>query len=236
MKYLCIICLMICIPCVAVAEQQKHHLRLGYIEFEPYTYTDENGRPAGILVDLAADVYPKAGYTWEASSYPVKRLIEYLVSGELDIWMGLKTLPQFKGTMHIGNAIVASLDLNAYTVDNHPPVLKKEDLSGKSVIILRGYSYGGWVNYIKSPENKVTFIKANKHTSALKMLKARRADYLLDYQEPVDRALKDVSMPELKLNAISSLPCYFIVSGQRTDGPEIIERLEKAFRTGKSIQ
>ncbi len=221
------------VPLFSHADDVTKKLTLGYIEFAPYTFTNDAGKPEGMLIDLAAKVFPEAGYEWDAVSYPVRRLVEFLVSGDLDIWMGLKTLPVFKGKTYIGNEIVASLVLNAYTTGNNPPVIKKEDLSGKSVIILRGYSYGGWINYILDKKNNVSYIKANKHLSALKMLQAKRADYLLDYRDPIDRALKKFDLPELKHNQISSLPCYFIVSKKIKDGADVINRLETVYRQKK---
>ncbi len=228
-KTVIMIVVLLFMPYSLSADEGTKILTLGYIEFAPYTFTNEAGNPEGILIDLAGKVFPEAGYEWGAVSYPVKRLVEYLISGDLDIWMGLKTLPDFIGNTYIWDEIVASLFLNAYTMGDNLPVIKKEDLAGKSVIILRGYSYGGWIHYIKDKKNNVAYVKANKHLSALKMLQAKRADYLLDYREPIDRALKNISMSELKHNQISSLPCYFIVSKKVKDGVDIINRLEKVF-------
>jgi polar amino acid transport system substrate-binding protein len=203
-------------------------IKLGYIEFPPYTSTSDSGVPEGILIDLAAKVFPKAGYDWYAVSYPVMRLADYLVNGELDVWMGLKTLPQFENRAYIGETIVAELILNSYTRGDKPLITTKEDLSGKTVIVMRGYSYGGWINYIAAPENNVGYIKTNKHTAAFNMLKAGRADYVLDYKDPSDMALKEVYIADLKVQRISSLPCFFIVSGKMPNGQEVLKRLEKA--------
>lgn len=204
-------------------------LRLGYIEFPPYTYTTESGEPAGLLIDLAKKIYPEAGFDFTATSYPVRRLANYIGSGDLDIWMGLKTLPEFEGKTYIGKAEIAELVLLSYTRGPKPPILKKEDLSGKSVIVMRGYSYGGWINYIEDPANKVNYINANKHDAAFKMLLAGRADYLLDYKDPSEKALETVKIPDLSSNLISSFPCYFVVSKELKNGQEVVDRLDKAY-------
>lgn len=204
-------------------------LRLGYIEFPPYTYTKENGEPAGILIDLAKKVYPEAGFDFTATSYPVRRLANYICSGDLDVWMGLKTLPEFEGKTYTGKAVITELVLLSYTRGSKPPIHKKEDLSDKSVIIMRGYSYGGWISFIEDPANKVNYINANKHEAAFKMLLAGRADYLLDYKDPSEKALETVKVPDLSSNLISSFPCYFVVSKELKNGQEIIDRLDKAY-------
>lgn len=203
-------------------------LRIGYIEFPPFTYTDDNGRPAGILIDMASKVYPEAGYGYEAASYPVRRLASYIGSGDLDIWMGLKTLPEFEGKAFIGKTVVAELVLRAYFKGKKQPIITREDMNGKSIIVMRGYSYGGWITYIEDPKNHINYIKANKHDAAFNMLLAGRADYLLDYREPSEMALQKISIPDLSFNLISALPCYFVVSRKTPHGQDVIDRLEKA--------
>jgi len=66
------------------------------------------------------------------------------------------------------------------------------------------------------------------------MLQAGRADYLLDYRYPSEKALKKVNIPDIRSNQISSLPCYFIVSMRRNDGQDIIKNLETVFKTMKA--
>lgn len=105
-------------------------LKLGYIEFPPFTYTDEKGVPSGILIDLAKKVYPEAGCDFVATSYPVRRLASYIGSGDLDIWMGLKTLPEFEGKSYVGKSVIAELVLRAYTRGKNRPSSPKMTLPG----------------------------------------------------------------------------------------------------------
>ncbi len=58
-------------PLSVFSETATKKLRLGYIEFPPYTFTNSSGKPDGILIDLAYKVFPKAGYEWAALPYPV---------------------------------------------------------------------------------------------------------------------------------------------------------------------
>ncbi len=204
-------------------------LKLRYIEFPPFTYTDEKGVPSGILIDLAKKVYPEAGCDFVAVSYPVRRLASYIGSGDLDIWMGLKTLPEFEGKSYVGKSVIAELVLRAYTRGKKAPILTQNDLAGKSIIVMRGYSYGGWITYIEDPKNKINHIKANKHDAAFNMLRAGRAEYLLDYREPSESALQKIKIPDLSFNQISALPCYFVVTKKLPDGQEIVDRLDKVY-------
>ena len=204
-------------------------IRFGYIEFPPYTYTDDQGKPAGILVDLANKIIPHAGYEPEFFSFPVRRLASYIGSGDLDVWMGLKTLPEFEGKTYIGSTVVAELILRAYFKGKKNPIRVKEEMIGKSIIVLRGYSYGGWTSFIEDPKNTINHIKANTHEAAFNMLKADRAEYVLDYKEPSDMALRKITIPNLSHNQISALPCYIVVSRANPNGRAILENLEKSY-------
>ncbi len=214
---------------ISLAED-KRTIKMGYIEFFPETYTTESGQPAGYFYEMMIKTAQKAGYNLTAKSYPTKRLIRMLIDGELDIWPGLSTLAPLKETTLVGTSIIGELQLRAYTVGKKEPILKKEDLIGKNIVILRGYSYGGWASYIKESLNEKNVKTVNSHVQALKMLRANRVQYVLDYKHPVDDILKLVSVPDLQSNEISSLSCYFVVSKTIPDAEKVLSDFEKAYQ------
>ncbi len=204
-------------------------VEIGYIEFPPVFSTNAQGEAEGFLIDLADQVLTRAGYEWSARSFPTKRMAKELAEGGIDLWIGLSTLPEFKDTTLIGKHKVAQISLRAYVIGEKPPIASKEDLSGKNVLIMRGYSYGGWVNFIKDPASKVKFTETDSHETAFKMLKAGRADYLLDYRGPSEKALKAVDVPNLNFNEISSFGAYFVVSQKTPDAQKLLDDMETAY-------
>lgn len=89
--------------CTAVEDMQEHQtetpitIKVGSDNYPPFNYTDENGNPAGIDVDLAKESFGRLGYAvsfvgidWEEK----KKLVEH---GDIDcIWdvfplMGART-------------------------------------------------------------------------------------------------------------------------------------------------
>ncbi|MGM0419173.1 MAG: hypothetical protein ACQEQS_10660, partial [Thermodesulfobacteriota bacterium] len=173
---------------------------------------------------------PEAGYDWQAFSYPVKRMAGYIASGKLDLWIGLKTIPVFENNAYKSSIKVHEITLKAYRTDKSLPDIKKPgDLKNKSVIILSGYSYGGWINFIKDRTNSVKYTEAHNHDSALRMLKAGRADYLLNYSRPAEKALKKSSEENIYLNTVSSFGAYFVVSKNTPDAENILKNLENAY-------
>ena len=202
------------------------------------TYTDEQGKPAGVIIDITSKTLKKAGYKWTAKSLPTKRMAKMLIEGNIHLWIGLATLPQFKNNTYIGESVVEKLTLRAYTLGKREPILKKEDLSGQTILILRGYSYGGWINYIKNPLNKVKFIEFDSHADAFKGLalfsEKRKACYLLNYKHPSEIALKKKKFPDIQFNDISSLDIHFVVTKKMPEAKTVIDRIESAFRQLKN--
>lgn len=222
--------------CRALAAEPQT-IRMGYIEFTPVFYTDAEGVPQGLLVDLARQVVPAAGYQLKLESLPVKRMANRLIKGEIDLWAGLKTLEGFEGNTFAGDSILLQICLNAYTLGEEPAISKKEDLNQKMIIGLRGFSYGGWVTYLKDPANEIDFIEVDSHQSALKVLERNNKTgtkcYLLDYEQPVNKALRTYPVENLRKNPLSCLDAYFVVSKKTPNAKTVLGRLESAYKEMK---
>lgn len=208
-------------------------IKIGYIEFPPMTYTDEQGNPAGIIIDITSKTLKKAGYKWTAKSLPTKRMANMLTKGHVQLWIGLSTLPEFKDKTYIGESVVEKLILRAYAIGNRKPILKQEDLIGQTILILRGYSYGGWINFIKDPLNQIKFIEFDSHEDAFKGIdnfSKNNKCYLLNYKHPSDIVLKKLNLSDIQFNDISSLNIHFVVTRQMPDAKIVLNRIENAFQ------
>ncbi len=212
-------------------------IRMGYIEFTPVFYTDAKGVPQGLLVDLARKVVPAAGYKLKLESLPVKRMANSLIKGEIDLWAGLKTLEGFDGNTFAGDSILLQICLNAYTLGDEPAISQKKDLNQKMIIGLRGFSYGGWVTYLKDPANEIDFIEVDSHESALKVLERNNRTgakcYLLDYEQPVNKALQTYPVENLRKSPLSCLDAYFVVSKKTPNARTVLDRLESTYKEMK---
>ncbi len=208
---------------------EVQEISLGYIEFPPVFSTDELGNPKGLLIELAKMVIPKAGYNWTAHSRPTKRMANDIVTGDLDLWIGLSTLPEFEDTTLIGKPIVSTIELNSYWLGEKPAIHTKEDLSGKRVITLHGYSYGGWIKYIQNPANNVTECRSFSHEQAVNMLKYDRCDYLLNYAGPMKNMLQLIPIKALNKTRISALEARFVVSKKTKNAQKLLESLVKSY-------
>jgi polar amino acid transport system substrate-binding protein len=150
-------------------------IKAAYVELPPYTYTDAAGSPQGSLVELLAKVSADAGYAYTAESAPARRLFQGVVDGQYDMFIGIKTPEAFQGTTIASNSIIAKIELRAWGIGATPAIKAKEDLAGKQVIVLTGYSYGSWRTYLDDPANGVQLIEARTPEQALQLLTAGRA-------------------------------------------------------------
>ena len=119
--------------------------------------------------------------------------------------------------------------MRAYTIGKKTPITKKEDLNGKSIIIIDGYGYGGWADYLKNQKNAVKLEKTNYHEPALEMLQSGRGDYLLDYKQAVESTLKTITVKDIQFNDVSSIEAKFVVSKKYPKGEELLKKLETAY-------
>ncbi len=206
-------------------------LNVGYVEFPPFNFTDENGDAQGSMADLARDIAAGAGYDISFRSYPAKRLAKNIVDGNIDFWIGLSTLENFSGHIEISSIPVNSAILRAYSTKPMPAITSKSDLNGKHIIVLHGYSYGDWFNYINAPKNNITYESAIKHDQALRMLSSHQVDYLLDYRLPIDLAKAKMDLPKLYFHDVFTIEGRIVVSKKLTNAKKVLLKLEDSYRS-----
>ncbi|WP_408955942.1 methyl-accepting chemotaxis protein [Natroniella sp. ANB-PHB2] len=209
----------------------KFNIILAYIDIPPFTYTTENGEAAGIIIEKARRVFEEVGIKVIEREYPVERMIKGLSSGGVDFWCGVE-ISSLKDEAYYGKEIIDTLEMNIYAIGNRSKEIKvREDLRGKSVVIMKGYGYAGWRSYIKDENNNVNFQEAATHEQALRILKRGSVDYLLDYAYPVEKALNDsdIVISNLKKQTIKRSDIYMIISKKYPNYVEVSKKLDKAI-------
>jgi polar amino acid transport system substrate-binding protein len=82
---------------------------------------------------------------------------------------------------------------------------------------------------INDPHLAIKQHRTGTHTAALEMLQRRRADYLLDYQTPVEQARRRLGMGELPFIQLQRIPLKLIIS-RHTPGAEALrDALDRAY-------
>lgn len=197
---------------ISIQKIEAREIKIGVFNFPPFYVVEEEKEPSGILIDYIQPIFERANLKYTIKGYPPKRLYNYLATGEADIFLGVKGVPELEGNVFYSNQKVIDIDLRIYSRQGVAPITTKEEMRGKRIITIRGYSYGGFIKYIQDPANNIISDMSNTHEIAFKKLEAQRADYVLDYSTPSEKALASINIPRIESHSISLLEVFFIVS------------------------
>ncbi|WP_254774396.1 ABC transporter substrate-binding protein [Marinobacter sp. AC-23] len=176
----------------ALANADGNKLRIAYTEFPPAEYQNEQGEPAGFFTELTRKVAEEAGYEAEFIYLPVSRVYLYLKSGDIDLFPGLSEVPALKSEVLESWVNVYPTRLDAWHLESSEPLTHFNQLEGKTVIVIGGYTYGGLLSWLENSE-RIRLTEAPNSRAALEMLKLKRGDYILDYREMVEEILAQPS-------------------------------------------
>lgn len=207
-------------------------LKVGYVEFPGLTYTDSNGKPAGLVNEITMKTLEHAGIQYTMTSYPAGRLFEDMAKGKIDLFNGLCTIPAFKNKTIHKPLNLFPLEMRVYFVGNKKIINNKEDLAGESIVLARAYSYDEWGKWIRDKANNVNFYETDTHDAAFHMLKKGRVEYLLTYKHIDEICLKSITIPKLRFHppsSVNGLYCTFNLNKNKPKADLILEKLEESY-------
>ncbi len=214
--------------------QIPEKVQVGVMHFPPYFVVENNFKVlGGYFVDYVKMAFTKAGVEYEIKGYPAKRLYQNLGEGTVQAFVGLIGVPEYDGKTLVSPEKIAEVVLEIYSIEvsnsNSPAIQSIEDLIGKSVIVINGYTYGGLKTFVDDPKNKITVMETSNYDSALSMLAAGRAPYMLGYKEVTDEALAVGKINRLKRFVIKILPIHVHVSKNTPQAQILLNKLDRAF-------
>ncbi|MED5612094.1 MULTISPECIES: substrate-binding periplasmic protein [Pseudomonas] len=205
-------------------------LAVGYYEFPPYIYTDDDGSTQGEGAELIRKLLRQAGYRAELRALPSARLYQGLRDGSVQLWAGAPGKPELAESTLECEHVLGQVTLNLYRLASQPAPHLPQGLAGSRVILISGYSY--WrpaTQLLDDPGLNLEVHRTTTHNAALQMLLRDRGDYLLDYQAPVEEARNAAGLPPLAYDTLYRLPLKLIVSRRTPDAEQLRQRLDQAF-------
>ncbi|MBK1887469.1 transporter substrate-binding domain-containing protein [Marinobacter sp. DY40_1A1] len=212
----------------ALADTAGNKVRIAYTEFPPAEYQNEQGEPAGFFVDLTRKVVEEAGYQAEFIYLPVSRVYLYLKSGTVDVFPGLSGVPVLKYDILESWANVYPTQLNAWHLEDSEPLTHFDQLEGKTVIVIGGYTYGGLLTWLENSD-RIRLTEAPNTRAALEMLKLKRGDYVLDYRETVGDMLTRPSDSKIRGSEVRSRYSAWLYSLASPRAAVLREELDDAY-------
>lgn len=208
--------------------EQGEALVVGYVDFPPFTYTDENGKAAGYLNEITREVAARTSQKLEFIEVPPARLERGLRTGDVDIFQGIRIFAEQSDRMVAGNSLLLPITLAVYQRPGDAPFKSVDDFAGNRVGVLRGYAYGGLINKLRDNDD-ISLMTVNTRDSAYRVLIGERVDYFLDYVHPASEALAELGSPTLQHTPLKTLDTYWTVSDVDGNADQVLQRFEAAY-------
>ncbi|NVK19613.1 MAG: transporter substrate-binding domain-containing protein [Methylocystaceae bacterium] len=195
------------------------------------TKHDRNGKLKNPLVKLAGPLFEKAGISWHPQDYPARRMFANLRDGTSQFSMLVNAERALQGCCLVSKEPVAMVEIRVFHKKDSPAITKPEDLNGKSVITIRGYSYAGTMKHIQDKNNRIDNYLAPSHHAAFEMFASGRADYLLDYAFPAAEVLEEHPIKDITYSTLKQTNIYLILNKEYPDAENVMAKLEEISKT-----
>lgn len=221
--------LIYCITMLFSSSIRAQEIKAGMLVFPPYFVDNGDQPPSGIYLDIMVRTLQHAGLSYNLEFFPAKRLYLNLGSGETDLYLGIKGPPEYKNKVLYSKTSISKIQMRIYTTGDTPLPVTKEDINGHKISTIRGYSYGGLVNYFSDPKNDIDVALTAEHLASFQMLKKHRIDYVVNYKHPSEAVLENLVIPNLKYTNFYSVDVYFIISKSIPNAHETLQRIEASY-------
>lgn len=161
----------------APTQNSPQIVRVGVFDNRPIVFTQQNGHPAGIAIDVLEDVARKEGWTLNYVVAPWAELLHKLDNGSVDLVVGIAYTEE--RAKHY-NFTRESLVGNWGIVYENPQrrIVSPLDLEGRRVAMLRGGTHSiAFLQLLRQfGVNNVTAIETNSYAEAMEFAAEGKAD------------------------------------------------------------
>jgi len=186
---------------------------------------DAQGAPLNPLLRVAKALFAEAGIPWHGTPYPASRMFALLRAGTAQFSM-LVAAPALRECCLVSRDPVAHTEVKVYWTGTTPPVRRLQDLAGKSLIVVRGYSYGELAGFLADEKNAVARSTVDSHRAGFQMLEHGRADYLLDYAGPAAEMLTAYPVANIRSATLADIDVHLVLSRTYPDAEAVMTKLE----------
>lgn len=189
--------------------------------------TTPDGAPDNPLVKYAEALFAKARLPFHAETYPSARMFAMLREKPGGFAM-LVDSPTVRDCCLVSAHLVARTDLMAYRRDELPALIGPQDIKGRHIILIRGYSYGELAGLLHDPANNIKIDQAATHETGFGMLERGHGDYLLDYVGPANEVLAERPYFRLARQKLARSEVRLVLSKDFPHAEELMRRLDAA--------
>ncbi len=182
------------------------------------------------MVDLVENLLKQAGIRYTLAGYPLNRIKANIASGKTGIFVGPRGISD---VLYSPERILLN-SINLYSLKGRALPKTIEELKGRSLIVLSGYSYDGLAARVTDPASKIRVTDAYTHEAAFKMLLVGRAEFVLDYQRPAEFALNNLhGQDAVDYHELARAEFFLILNKRVPNAEQVMQRLMAAYRIMK---
>ena len=209
---------------------QAKPINVGIVHYPPLFVLGKNKQPSGILPDIIRDTLTRAEIDFQFNAYPIKRLYASLVSGEVNLAVGLKGVPVYHQHVLYSRQPITTIEVAVYALSNQKLPSSFAELVGKRVGLIRGYTYSGNRKLFMTEDNLKNITTINTTRNGLVMVEKGRIDYMLAYKNSSEAALAERPIRGLKNKILSDAHIYFILNKKTQNAAQIMNLINSAFQ------
>lgn len=217
--------------------------RIGYrADAKPYSYRNENGQPAGYIVDLcmevAAAVQATAGRTvrMEFVLVPADQRFESVIEGKVDVLCDPSSVTIPRREL-VDFSIPTFLDGASILYRTKKPVLRLEDMAGKRVGVLDGTTTEKVLHDLLDALGlKAQVVRVKDHRAGIDLLSGDKIDAYFADRAIIAAILNEGGRPGFQLSKQYFSYETYALALPRDDGAFrlLIDRtLARLYRTGR---
>ncbi len=198
---------------------------------------DENGVPYTPFVPYVQELFKRAGLPIAIRAYPPKRVFRNVASGKSQFSLLVKA-PALMDCCIFSKKPITSIAIKAFYRKGNAPILSKDDLLGKKIAMVHGYSYGKLRQYIEGHENKTKIRSARDHGDVMfGILSRNKEEYAIDYGPVAKEVLRELPrlkhLPAVSIeeNTLFEIDVFLILLKSYPNAQALMSRLEDISAT-----
>jgi polar amino acid transport system substrate-binding protein len=218
--------LALCLSPAARADDDDESLSVAVAEFPPGFVSEPDGKVSGLAVPIVTSILREAGYDTDLHIYPVGRVHALIEEGSVDVSIGTRYFDP-DGAMLFTETPFSTIWIALFSREDSPPVDSLAKLNGKNVIVPFGQSTP--LAMVRQAAPNAHILQPRTHENALHMLRSGRADYLLDWRDPIVTLITQ-RKEHFRRFDMPAQHTYFVVSRRRKDAETVVKRLDEAMK------
>lgn len=204
-------------------------VKIAYVDVAPYAYQDIDNRAKGLLIEKFREIMYSMEMEVEFIHLPHRRLIDFIEQGTVDLWAGQDNSQVNNELSLVSKTPLFIMELQAYWGAGTKSVSKLEDLSGKNLIMISSYSYGGNYSMFARESQSATYVI--NHEYGFEKLLSGSNQYFLGYKDISQAVIEKFRITDIRQAPLAEYALYLKLSKTFPNSIEVMKKVDAFLST-----